>query len=528
LGELVGADHDLVVILGMAETRHPPRGSDDPLIPDHDRDLAGGALAPRRPSRTEEHRDHLAALASAPDVVLSFARADTRAGREQLPSRWWLAALGDSLGHPVTTTDLATGPVTTLPSFVAAPTRGDTSTTLGEHCTSLLLRARDQFGREALPALAATIDPALARGAEAVRDRIAGTFSEWTGLAGPDDSTRRDPTSVVGSATRYETWATCPFRYFLRSVLEVRELDERGDAESISNLDKGTLVHAVLERFHGEAIPREPDAPFTEADLDRLRRLVAEVGEEFRDRGLTGRPLLWQLESEAILRRLEHSLLHDLRHRVDRGVSPAAVELTFGDDAATPAVEIELTDDRVVRFRGMVDRVDVSVDEKRLVVFDYKTGKSARFKERGHKAGDPVPDITWRGQHLQLTLYAQAARRRFPAAEQVESYFWFVDSVNRHELLGGPVGPAEQERLRAVLQTIVDGIDRGWFPANPGEETWWGHEHCSWCEYQRVCPTSRGDLWEGVRLAPQLDQYTELAEGELPASDRRDAGEIAS
>src|SRR5262249_49790439 len=66
LAELVGADHDLAVVLGMGEGLYPPRGLDDPLIPDAVRQRADPAIPVRRPTRADEKRDHLAALASAP------------------------------------------------------------------------------------------------------------------------------------------------------------------------------------------------------------------------------------------------------------------------------------------------------------------------------------------------------------------------------------------------------------------------------------------------------------------------------
>ena len=79
-----------------------------------------------------------------------------------------------------------------------------------------------------------------------------------------------------------------------------------------------------------------------------------------------------------------------------------------------------------------------------------------------------------------------------------------------------PVDDAVQERFEAVVATLVDGIEGGDFPANPGEEAFRGPTHCGFCDFNRVCPSSRVDLWEGVRRDPALERYVELAEGELP------------
>src|SRR5262249_39972584 len=182
----------------------------------------------------------------------------------------------------------------------------------------------------------------LRRGAVAVLERSGGTFGPFTGRVGAHPRLRFAD-DRVGSATALETWATCPFRYFLRQVLHVRPLDERAEADDINALDRGSYVHAVLERFVDEGLPSDGDAePVVEAladeplgelgreELHRLRTIAAEVGEQFRLEGRTGRPLLWRLRSRQLLRLLEQILKVDHTHRRDRSVRPVAVELAFG------------------------------------------------------------------------------------------------------------------------------------------------------------------------------------------------------
>ena len=61
LGQAYAGDLDVVYVLGGAEGTLPPRGREDPLLPDRDRhDVPGLALHAER--RIEERRDYLAAL----------------------------------------------------------------------------------------------------------------------------------------------------------------------------------------------------------------------------------------------------------------------------------------------------------------------------------------------------------------------------------------------------------------------------------------------------------------------------------
>ena len=89
LGQAYTSELDAVYVLGAVEGVLPPRGREDPLLPDRERrDVAG--LAQRSTRRLEERRDYLAALAAGEECVLTFPRADPRAQRKRLPARWVL------------------------------------------------------------------------------------------------------------------------------------------------------------------------------------------------------------------------------------------------------------------------------------------------------------------------------------------------------------------------------------------------------------------------------------------------------
>ena len=70
------------------------------------------------------------------------------------------------------------------------------------------------------------------------------------------------------SPTAYQTLLDCPYRFFARSVLGIRELDEADDA--LDKSDYGNALHRVLKAFHDSAPPLERDAA-----LARLNALSA-------------------------------------------------------------------------------------------------------------------------------------------------------------------------------------------------------------------------------------------------------------
>jgi hypothetical protein len=63
-----------------------------------------------------------------------------------------------------------------------------------------------------------------------------------------------------------------------------------------------------------------------------------------------------------------------------------------------------------------------------------------------------------------------------------------------------------RERFVDVLGTIVDGIEGGVFPVDPGEWNIWRgtHEMCAYCEFDAVCSRDRGEQAEAKVDAPAL------------------------
>ncbi|MEY2436925.1 MAG: ATP-dependent helicase/nuclease subunit [Acidimicrobiaceae bacterium] len=526
LVDVVGADLDLVVVLGVSEGTFPPSPARDALLPDRERSTLGAALRPRGATRAEEERDAWAALASSPARVLTFPVADPRSQRARPPAPWLLALLGELRGEAVYGADVprlrddprAAGWYVDLQSFEwYLAEGGDPASPTERDVADLVAATRRGVDVDDLAAVDAA---GLRRGMAAARARADGVFGEWTGHVGARPSLANDLVHPR-SPTSLQEWAACPFRYFLSRGLRVDSLDDPADIETISAADRGSLVHAVLERFVAERLGRHGGAGWDADDRDALLRIADEVESGYRNLGRTGRPLLWGAEWAALRRHLGRILDHDEDHAKNQQVAPSEVEHAFGDGVVDPVV-VELGDGRTLRFGGRIDRIDRSADGKRLVVLDYKTGKSDGFRVLDKAKTDH--DIVARGTLLQLPIYALAARDLHPDAEDVEAYYWFVGQRGVIEMKGGPIDAAADARFREVLSTIVGGIEAGLFPARPGGDIWYPSTgptfaNCSFCDYDRVCSSRRGEQWVELRDAPVLAPYVALAEGPAPGEE---------
>ena len=507
--DALGAGFDTVFFLGMTEGVMPSRGREDPLLPDDERSAAGDELPLRASRPTEERRDYLAALATAPERVLVFPRADLRGQRGKLPARWLLETASQLAGRTVFSKDLEslkTPWYSVVPSFEGALADTGEPASLQEYDLRSLHRYR-QAGKRVTEHFLVAETPALQAGLTAELSRQGAQLTRWDGRVQATPELMPSAERPV-SPTALQHWAECPFRYFLGHVIRVAETEKPEETLTITPLERGNLVHQALETFIREAAPRTTaDQPWDSTEREHLMQIGERLCAEYEAKGVTGRPLLWRLEREQILRDLAGFLDADEQLRNEHGVVNTEVELAFGlADAEQPAVTVALDDGRAVAFRGRIDRVDRAPDGSRLLVLDYKSGSPARYAKLKI---DPVK----RGQLLQLPIYALAAQQRFGPG-RVDAAYWFVREQEGYESLGYEITDERLAAFRNAIGVIVDGIGQGLYPARPGERTNENFQNCRFCPYDRVCPSDRARVWGRKRGARELRSYVQLAEPE--------------
>ncbi|HET6835859.1 MAG TPA: PD-(D/E)XK nuclease family protein [Acidimicrobiales bacterium] len=484
----VGLDLDLIIVLGMAEGTLPAAVHDDSLLPDGERRLAGGELPLRRDRVGREQRRFLTALAAADRHLLCAPRGDLRSSSERVPSRWlvdlpaWSPARGGGTEH--------------VPSFAHAVTHTEFPATEQEY------RLRAGAGH----------DPLVEAGSRVVRARRSRDFTRFDGnLAGV---VVPSPLDEVVSSTRLESWAECPYAYFVNHLLQVEPVEDPARQLTISAWDRGSLVHQILQSFIDDVLARPaeerptPEQPWSPSDHARMRQLAERVCDDYEARGLTGRPVFWRRERAQILALADRFLIDDDTHRRRDGSRPVAAELRFGygDDAVGPGpVVLPLADGRNLLFRGAADRVDVS-DDGTVHVVDYKTGKADDFR----RLGPDNPDE--RGTKLQLPVYGLAARQFVGRPDApVQAHYWFISDREGFRRIGYAVDDQVLARVGTTLATIVDGIERGAFPARPDASgTPW--VTCPYCDPDGLGAADLRRDWERKRNHPAIAAYAEMAE----------------
>jgi len=482
--------HD-VFILGMAEGIVPATPGHDSLISAEEREALNGELpSPRQTA--DERALYLMALAAGERRTLLFPRADRRGNRENLPSRWFMAAASRLEGRPMAPEDLNGSTrdwLRCVPSFESA-LLSRTPGSLQEYRLHSLMRwLRSGKGLAEHPLFGCQ---PLKRQTERERARPAWRLTAWSGHVKEGSCACDGPFS----ASRLEAYGVCPFRYFLKYVLQVEEIREPDDMPGVDPLIRGQLYHAVLRRFMAEHIGRPPGEPWTEQQRQHLLTLAQDAMNALEEQGLAGVTALWTFEQSQVLDDLTAFLGDDSAFTAECGCAPRALEQPFGDDGSVSLA----CGGRRVSFHGRIDRVDVSPDGRSARVIDYKTGAVRKKKLDGVEGG----------RKLQLPMYALAVESALGIQDNVQGVYWHLRGPDNRDRVPVTWDADMKQAFCRAVEVIVEGITRGLFPANPGKAGWNGGENCAWCAYQRICPADRVAVWERICREDALRDYAEL------------------
>jgi RecB family exonuclease len=196
------------------------------------------------------------------------------------------------------------------------------------------------------------------------------------------------------SPSQMETYAACPFRYFGRYVLDLKEREPEP-----GNQDYGQLIHRVFQLFYArlrqeEKLPdTEPLEPLGERNHLDLEKIFQSEWDELAEGLIDPDRSAVFLQSQGVL----DLFLETMR----------TVEARFGNLATEKPLRVRIGQDqnsRSVYLAAKVDRIDACRGEAtKGIVLDYKTGKRPRKKEIETKVAD--------GRMLQLPLYAAAIQK---------------------------------------------------------------------------------------------------------------------
>ena len=537
LETLLAGSVDRLWVLGLAEGLFPQKLHEDSLLPDSDRELVSD-LAPRGDRVHDQQRHFLAALQlPSQEVTFSYSRQGSKG--ESLPSRWLLDVVhalsgkqifAQELDEFLLSQDLLAGEQKPLAGkFVASATADllEATFSLNEqefNLRRLLPELNQNSTRQRAKVLADYIadsspdNDALKPGTEMLRARASNRFTRFDGNLLDEDIADRSEIQACLSAflseplspSRLQDWVECPYAFFMSSILRVRPLEDFEEADRLSPLVRGEIIHDALEKFFKEEMENtasplnDPDLAWDDSHKDRLCKTAARFCDSAIDENRFGLSLYHSQEQQAILEDLRMFLDDDSAYRCETRSKPLALEAEFGYSGQPEPVH-KLPDGTEIKLRGRIDRIDVrdspDMPEQHMptafVVIDYKTGKhNAGEKNQQYKN---LNDLNPHGQgrRLQLPLYASAAldlpavKKRVPGsagARVPEAIYWFVTSQSNFFREPIVLSPDALVEIDEALGVVVSGIQHGLFPPGVHKASLAGVA-CEWCNPDRFGPS---------------------------------------
>jgi ATP-dependent helicase/nuclease subunit B len=325
------------------------------------------------------------------------------------------------------------------------------------------------------------------------------------------------------SPSQFETYAACPYKFFLQSVLRLKPLGELMLETDFAR--RGSLLHQVLATFHRKYSDSKNGG--WAALWNDQPRFVAELRQSLA--GAIGNAPPEGIEAALLeLDRRQIDKWADLYHghhqkydaswdRFEEPPRPTHFELRFGrkhsgeaadeDAGSTDSVFRLDIGGELINIAGRIDRIDVGRvgDQTVFNVIDYKSGKRPTL----------TTDKIESGERLQPALYVMAAQALVFADEQAVPMwagYWSMRggvttrkdySLHCSVESGEPTETWEvlKPKVIARIAEIVRASRSGDFPIASSDV------HCtSMCDFKTVCRVAQvrsvGKMWSPRNDAP--------------------------
>jgi ATP-dependent helicase/DNAse subunit B len=301
----------------------------------------------------------------------------------------------------------------------------------------------------------------------------------------------------VFSPTMIESYASCPFRFFLNSVLRI---EPRPELElEITGKDQGTFVHEVAFRLYGQL--RSSGMRMDPENLDAIENLARAIAKDelatMKFSGPAWDAFRARMAGSAHRKGLLRAFL-EYEAANPTPYVPSHFELSFGrarPESCDPSsidtpVDLDLGEGSHLLLAGRVDRIDIDPDGRFLVI-DYKTGMLPKLSD------------VREGKSLQVQLYIQAVQKMLNDSHGVGGIFYLVkneaeleystivvdevnapslkDVIGRKRILDQPIEELVMQTNLMVAGMLSD-MRRGIFHPALTEK-----DCKAYCDYKQVC-----------------------------------------
>ncbi len=299
------------------------------------------------------------------------------------------------------------------------------------------------------------------------------------------------------SISQLETYAKCPFKFFIERVLGIETIEE--PTEDIEAIEMGRLLHSILYEFYSSL--REKKIKLVNCDektFEKAEKLIFEIASNQLQLTVFKSPLTFY-EREKILglnRNKKESILYkflETERKCEDDFIPMFFEVSFGRLKESGSDKILSDQEPIIidniKLRGKIDRIEINEKIKSFNIVDYKLS-----------GAKPSFDDLKTGISLQLPVYLFAASellsRKFngkysPNEMFIYSLKYAVDDFGKDRVTSTKKGDEIQSVEQLVDKSIehvknyVEAISKGKFNLSKLEER--ENKVCRFCQFRTVC-----------------------------------------
>lgn len=473
-------------LLGMDDSRFPGGGRQDPLLLDGERRKISATL-PTASARLQESLDEFARLLVRlrGNVTLSFACRSLDEDREMFPSPVLLSVYRLMSGRPAANQEEFQQDLPSPAGY--APNEEPKCIDLAEWWLWRLTGPEKIQNPEAL---VYERFPHLDHGRTATLARQSDLFTPFDGFV-PEAGRDLDPTLPTGrvmSSSALQTLAGCPRKFFFKYALEIAPPEDTAvDRDQwLDAMAVGSLLHELFEEFVQELIKQERLPTFA-GDWPTLKDLLERKIQSYRELTPPPNSHAFERQKHELEQIAATFLREEERFCVQEDSRPVFLEASLGmeqtDGHATPLdteepIPLSLSDGRVIRIKGRVDRIDRLGSEgaQTYGIWDYKTGSTWGFNQ-----AEPFQQGRKIQPYLYVTMVAHCLRRHVGPKAQVRYFGFFFPGL---KAVGDRLKWTAQELRdgKQILESLCQTLAAGAFVGTNAPKT-----DCTYCEYRPIC-----------------------------------------
>lgn len=476
-------DREITFLTGLSSEYFPGEKSENPILLEEEQKNYQQLLKQTTAEEMTYLMTQFLAARNGP-VYCSFSSFDTVENAEINPSRYFLQIYRLTKKDPESDYSSLAEDINELEEFI--PDKGENA--LQKSAFWLQQQIRNK-GIADLEKLFSQYFPDIVKGDRAINDRYNGNFNQYLGKVDVNEENvdpRKNEKAVL-SASRLESLAVCPFKYFLDYLLglDFPEDMERQVFQWLDVMQRGSLLHSIYEKFYRE-IADKGENPSKEKHSDLILEIARNQAENLKKHLPPPSEMVYQKE----LQEIEDSCLIFLACEEDYGENqePVYFELTFGpgenenrDEIKNEPAEFQLPSGDKIKLAGKIDRVD-KIKPGTYNIIDYKTGSTYKYTDKGNFN---------KGKQLQHALYALAFEDLMQREVTVRKAGYIFPTLKGG---GEKIWPVQEGRAQVlkIVDLLLDTIASGSF--HPAVYDY-NEKKCNFCDYNKlICEREQYDI----------------------------------